>query len=64
MKTFCILSHKNNHCYLKHRIPIMHHHFFRKLSQDPEYIQTHCDDRRNLFHFACLQLFLYNNPQR
>ena len=64
MKTFSILSHKNNHYYLKHRIPITHHHFFRKLSQDPEYIQTHCDDRRNLLQFACLQLFLYNNPQR
>ena len=42
---------------------MMHRHFFRKLSQNPEYIQTHCKDRRNPFHFACRQWYLYNNPQ-
>ena len=46
------------HYYLKLRIPIMHRHFFRKMSQNLEYIQTHCNDRRNPFHFACRQ-FLF-----
>ena len=27
-----------------------------------DYIQTHCNDRRNPFHFACRQWFSYNNP--
>ena len=37
--------------------------FFRKLSQNHEYIQTHCNDRNNLFHFACRKWYLYNNPK-
>ena len=28
-----------------------------------DYIQTHCNDRRNTFHFACRQWYSYNNPQ-
>ena len=36
----------------KLRIPIMHCHFLRKNSQNRDYIQTHCNDRRNPFHFA------------
>ena len=39
--------------YLKHRIPIMHRQFFKKLSQNRDYVQTHCNDRNNPFHFAC-----------
>ena len=31
----------------------MHRYFFRKLSQNRDYVQTHCTDRINLFHFAC-----------
>ena len=27
-----------------------------------DYIQTHCNDRRNTFHFACRQWYSYNNP--
>ena len=34
----------------KLRISIMHRHFFGKISQNPENIQTHCSDRRNPFH--------------
>ena len=42
----------------------MHRHFFRKFAQNRDYFQTHCnDDRRNPFHFACRQWYLYNNPQ-
>ena len=27
-----------------------------------DYIQTHCNDRRNIFHFACRQWYNLNNP--
>ena len=27
-----------------------------------DYVQTHCNDRRNIFHFACRQWYSYNNP--
>ena len=56
-------SHINIHYYLKQRIPIRHRHFFRKLSQKLEYVQTHCNDRKNPFHFARRQWYSYNNPQ-
>ena len=54
--TIKILSHQryiNISYYLKHRIPIMHRQFFKKLSQNRDYVQTHCNDRNNPFHFAC-----------
>ena len=41
----------------------MHRRFFKIISQNPEYVQTHCDDRNNPFHFACRKWCLYNNPQ-
>ena len=44
-------------------MPIMHRQFFRKLSQNPDYHQTHCNDLNNPFHFACRRWYLYNNPQ-
>ena len=40
-----------------------HHQFFIKISQNKEFIQTHCNDRRNPFYFACRQWYSYNNPQ-
>ena len=49
------LSHINKHFYLKLQIPRRHRLFFRKVSQNPEYIQTFCNDRRNLFQIACRQ---------
>ena len=54
----------NIHYYLKLRIPLMHRHFFIKISQNPERIQTFCNDRRIPFLFTCRQWFSYNNPQR
>ena len=42
---------------------MMNRQFFRKLAQNLENIQTFCNDRRNLFHFACGQWYSYNNPQ-
>ena len=63
MKTFSFLSHINIHYYLKHRIPILLRHFFKKLYQNPENVQAHCDDWRTFFHFACFDWFSHNNPQ-
>ena len=33
------------------------------ISQNPEYVQTHCNDRNNPFHLACRKWYLYNDPQ-
>ena len=63
IKSYSNLSHINIHYYLKLQRSVIHSHFFRKLSQNPEYIQTFCNDRRILFHFACRRWYLYNNPQ-
>ena len=41
----------------------MHRQFFKILPQNPDYVQTHCNDRKNPFHFACRKRYLYNNPQ-
>ena len=40
----------------------LHRQFFIKFSKNRDYIQTHCNDRRNLFHFALRQWYSYNNP--
>ena len=53
MKIFSHQRYKNISYYLKHRIPIMHRQFFKILSRNRDYVQTHCDDRNNPFHFAC-----------
>ena len=44
LKKYSNLSHINIQYYLKHRIPIMHRQFFRKISQNRDYVQTHCND--------------------
>ena len=41
----------------------MHRQFFKKLPQNPEYIQTHCNVRINPFHFACRRWYFYIIPQ-
>ena len=40
----------------------MHRQFFKRQSQNADYVQTHCNDRINAFHFACRKWYLYNNP--
>ena len=40
----------------------LYHQFFIKVSQNHNYIQTHCNNHRNTFNFACRQWYLYNNP--
>ena len=57
------LSHINIHHHLKLGASPLHRQFFIKISQNRDYIQTYCNDRRNPFHFACRQWYLYNNPR-
>ena len=40
-----------------------HRHFFRVISQNRDYVENFGNDRRNPFHFACRQWYLYNDPQ-
>ena len=40
IKCYSNLSHIKIHYYLKLQLPIMHRHFFRKLSQNPEFFQN------------------------
>ena len=63
IKIYSKLSNINLHYYLKHRIPMGQRLFFRRISQNRDYIQTFCNDKNNPFHFACRQWFSYNNPQ-
>ena len=56
------LSYINIHYHLRLGAPPLHHQFFIKLLKNRDYIQTHCNDYRNPFHFACRQWFSYNNP--
>ena len=62
IKIYSNLSHINKHYHLRLGSPPLHRQFFIKLSQNRDYIQTHCSDRRNPFHFACRQWYSYNNP--
>ena len=34
----------------------------KKISQNRDYIQSHCNDINNPFHFTCRQWYSYNNP--
>ena len=56
------LSYLNIHYHLKLGAPPLHRQFFIKLLKNRDYIQTFCNDYRNTFHFACRQLYSYNNP--
>ena len=61
IKFYSNLSHIIIHYHLKLGAPPMHR--FIKISKNRDYIQTHCNNRRNPFHFSLLQWFSYNNPQ-
>ena len=63
IKIYSNLSHINIHYHLKLGASPLHRQFFIKISKNKEYIQTHCNDRTNTFHFALRQWFSYNNPQ-
>ena len=62
IKILSNLSHINIHYHLRLGASPLHRQFFRILSRNRDYIQTHCNDRRNTFHFACRQWYSYNNP--
>ena len=62
IKILSNLSNINIHYHLRLGASPLHRQFFIKISQNRDYIQTHCNDRRNTFHFACRQWYSYNNP--
>ena len=62
IKIYSNLYYINIHYHLRLGAPPLHRQLFRILSRNRDYIQTHCDDRRNTFHFACRQWYSYNNP--
>ena len=62
IKIYSNLSHINIHYHLRLGASPLHRQFFKIISHNRDYIQTHCNDRRNTFHFACRQWFSYNNP--
>ena len=63
IKILSNLSHINIHYHLRLGASPFHRQFFIKISQNRDYFQTHCNDRRNPFHFSLRQWFSYNNPQ-
>ena len=62
IKILSNLSHINIHYHLRLGAPPLHRQFFMKLLKNRDYIQTHCNDRRNTFRFALRQWYSYNNP--
>ena len=56
------LSNITIHYHLKLGLPPLNRLFFIKISQSRDFVQTHCNDRRHAFRFACRQWYLYNNP--
>ena len=49
LRIYSNLTHKKIHYYLKLQIPKMHRLFFKTLSQNPQYVQTHCRNLNNPF---------------
>ena len=62
IKIYSNLSNINIHYHLLLGTSPLQRQFFKKISHNRDYIQTHCNDRRNPFHFACRQWYSYNNP--
>ena len=63
IKIYSNLSHINIHYHLRLGAPPLHRQFFIKLLKNRDYIQTHCNNRRISFHFACRQRYSYIIPQ-
>ena len=57
IKNYSNISHINIQYHLKLGASPLHRHFFIEISRNRDYFQTHCNDRRNPFHFACRQWF-------
>ena len=62
IKIYSNLSNINIHYLLKLKGIPLHCRFFKMLSRNRVYIQTHCNDINNPFHFACRQWYSFNNP--
>ena len=62
IKIYSNLSNINIQYHLRLGASPLHRQFFKKISHNRDYIQTHCNDHRNTFHFACRQWYSYNNP--
>ena len=62
IKIYSNLSHINIHYHLRLGASPLHRQFFKNLAQNRDYIQNHCNDINNPFHFACRQWYSYNNP--
>ena len=62
IKIYSNLKYINIHYHLKLGASPLHCRFFKMLSRDCDYIQTHCNGVNNPFHFACCQWYSYNNP--
>ena len=52
IKYYIILANIKICFYIKFPMPLCNRHFFKILSQNPEYVKTHCIDRNNSFHFT------------
>ena len=52
-KFYSHLRYINISYYLKSQMPMCHRQFFGVISQNRDYVENFCNDRRNLFHFAC-----------
>ena len=61
IKIYSNLSNINIHYHLTLGASPLHRRFFINLLKNPDYIQTHCNDIYNPFHFACRQWYSYNN---
>ena len=61
IKFYSNLFYINIHYLLTLGAPPFHYRFFKNLLKNPDYIETHCNDRRNPFHFACRQWYSYHN---
>ena len=61
IKIYSNLSNINIHYYFKHHIPMGQRLFFRRIAKNRDYIQSHCNDINNPFHFACRQWYNLNN---
>ena len=53
IKIYSHLRYINVSYYLKRRIPMCQRLFFRKMSENKEYVENFCNDLNNPFHFAC-----------
>ena len=59
LKNYSSLSNKNICYYIKLQIPIMHRRVFKIASQNPDCLESICNDLINLFDFACRRWILY-----